>query len=391
MFTESQKKALQDIVDFIHSPTQTIHCLSGSPGTGKSYLVNTALPVLLEKSPYEYVVTATTNKAAALLHAKTVYKAFGITLMNDYTTGQTKLNTSKLKKLYNTFLVIDEASMIDIDLWKIITSNTCRCKILLVGDSYQLPAVKASADVFNKYPVSQLIEVVRQRDPDFLKEISNAKEGVIHKEMYNPQECDSIKIVRLNDKEEIRNILTSFDSKDKILTYTNPASMVYAANVRKLQGKKADFEIGDPVFSRNYCVSSTGSTVFVEQELTIDTLEDTQVINRGSISLKVRAVSFQEVPGIFYYAVNPTEYARALKQSAREKDWNTYFFIKEKILDMRNHEACTIHCAQGSTYNRVFIDMEDIRKCKANGIRARLLYVAISRAKNEVFLYDSAR
>lgn len=391
MFTNSQIIALKDIAEFMIESTDSIHCLSGSPGTGKSYLIQYALPKLV---PYDmdYIVCATTNKASALLNASTVHKVFNLTLKNDYRTGQTVLNTAKAKHIRNAFIVIDEASMIDIELWKIITQYTHNCKILLVGDSYQLPAVKMSADVFNKYPVSELTEVVRQRDPEFLNEIAKAKEGVIAKEMYNPQECDSIKIVSLKDKNQIKELLREFTPEDKVLCYTNDAAIAYALQVRKLKNKDENFVVGDPVLSRNYCESVTGTdTVYCEQELTIASLSEIKTITKDNYSLKVREVTFNEVIGTFIYAVNSDEYKAILKESARLKDWTSYFYFKEKILDMRNHEACTIHCSQGSTYNRTFIDMADIRKCRANSIKARLLYVALSRAKNEVYIYDSER
>ena len=56
-------------------------------------------------------------------------------------------------------------------------------------------------------------------------------------------------------------------------------------------------------------------------------------------------------------------------------------------MDIRSAEACTVHCSQGSTYDRVFIDLGDIMSCRQTSVKTRLLYVALSRAKKEAYIY----
>ena len=53
MFTDSQNKALREIQEFLTDKIQTVHCLSGSPGTGKSYLINNAIIPLAEAEGWE--------------------------------------------------------------------------------------------------------------------------------------------------------------------------------------------------------------------------------------------------------------------------------------------------------------------------------------------------
>ena len=59
------------------------------------------------------------------------------------------------------------------------------------------------------------------------------------------------------------------------------------------------------------------------------------------------------------------------------------------MVDLRDFVACTVHESQGSTYNRVIIDFDDI--VHGQGItvntKTRMLYVALSRAKEEIFIY----
>lgn len=64
-----------------------------------------------------------------------------------------------------------------------------------------------------------------------------------------------------------------------------------------------------------------------------------------------------------------------------------YYSLKEQFPDLRPRDAATIHKAQGSTYNQVFIDLSDLSTCRNPDMAARLLYVAFSRAKERVVLY----
>ena len=48
--------------------------------------------------------------------------------------------------------------------------------------------------------------------------------------------------------------------------------------------------------------------------------------------------------------------------------------------------AITVHKSQGSTFERVFIDVENI--CRSN-IQQKMLYTAITRASKSIFVYCS--
>ena len=56
---------------------------------------------------------------------------------------------------------------------------------------------------------------------------------------------------------------------------------------------------------------------------------------------------------------------------------------------LRLPHACTIHKSQGSTYENVYIDLDSFKACKDRETLARLLYVAVSRAKNHVYFHGS--
>lgn len=84
-----------------------------------------------------------------------------------------------------------------------------------------------------------------------------------------------------------------------------------------------------------------------------------------------------------------TNYNNALKDLASKKDWKSFYYLKEYIADLRPIEVSTVHKAQGSTLDRVYIDLNDLCSCRDPFLFARLLYVAVTRAKEKVIFFGS--
>ena len=61
--------------------------------------------------------------------------------------------------------------------------------------------------------------------------------------------------------------------------------------------------------------------------------------------------------------------------------------LKEEFPDLRPREACTVHKSQGSSFDTVYIDADDLSTCTNIATAARLLYVAVSRSRNRVVFY----
>ena len=77
---------------------------------------------------------------------------------------------------------------------------------------------------------------------------------------------------------------------------------------------------------------------------------------------------------------------KALQKKAKKADNLGLLQAIDSWIDLRAAYACTINKAQGSTYDNVFIDLDDVKKCNSGDQIARMLYVATSRARHTVFL-----
>lgn len=71
----------------------------------------------------------------------------------------------------------------------------------------------------------------------------------------------------------------------------------------------------------------------------------------------------------------------------RKEAWKQYLAFKDYVLCIDFAHAMTVHKSQGSTYDYVFLDTDDMYKCAKSDFTMylRLMYVAISRAAERVY------
>ena len=82
---------------------------------------------------------------------------------------------------------------------------------------------------------------------------------------------------------------------------------------------------------------------------------------------------------------------KLIKQYTSMGEYTKANAIKNTWVDLRPNFALTIHKSQGSTYDEVFIDLDDMKSIKDLRELAKLLYVAMSRAKYRVILTGDIR
>ena len=83
------------------------------------------------------------------------------------------------------------------------------------------------------------------------------------------------------------------------------------------------------------------------------------------------------------------EYKELKARAKKEKNWKVFFYLQNRMIDLRLPYATTVHKSQGSTYDEVLIDLDSFKSCWDKDVAARLLYVAVSRAKNKVMFYGT--
>ncbi len=144
--------------------------MTGGPGTGKTTTLN-AIISIFEKMGCNVLLAAPTGRAAKRMSDLTGYEAKTIhrLLEVEYNAGgKLKFRHNDNNPLECDVLVVDEMSMVDVMLFEsLLRAVRLGCKLIMVGDSDQLPSVGAGnllRDIIDsgKVTVIELKEIFRQ-------------------------------------------------------------------------------------------------------------------------------------------------------------------------------------------------------------------------------------
>jgi ATP-dependent DNA helicase PIF1 len=165
--------------------------ITGSPGTGKSYLINSICKLLAYRNK-EYGLTATTGCAAYNIQGTTIHSLFGMNIYSDnfeeHYQFLLRKRTPLFKKIKNLdVLVIEEVSMLNDTLYdfldslfKLIKNNEKSfggIQLIFVGDFYQLPPINGKYCFTSEkwkeanFKMITLKIVVRQKDDQLFQYI----------------------------------------------------------------------------------------------------------------------------------------------------------------------------------------------------------------------------
>lgn len=148
----------------------------GSAGTGKSVLVRLATEIAMRRTNSAVALTAPTGIAARNIDGVTCHSFFGFPVLPDYTEWQagkpSKRLRDYLRSAHPAALVIDEISMMRVDLFDQVASVLHQVNGKLAGPGLKLP-VLAVGDMLQLPPVVNRttrtrLEEVYGRGTDFL-------------------------------------------------------------------------------------------------------------------------------------------------------------------------------------------------------------------------------
>lgn len=401
--TQDQQRAYEEIAAFIAHPTQQVHVLKGYSGTGKSTLVKyllADLPKLLkmfhalnpQQPEMDVHLAATTNKAADNLQfitgqpVRTLQSLLNLRVQKSYDTGESYLVPRKGASFVEDALIVaDEASYIDRNLLDLHFKQTRNCKTLFIGDPAQLTPVKsAHTPVFAAgFPTSELKEVVRQEKDSPILELATAfRETVLTGEFFSfvPDGTAVAHKSREAFEEEVKAEFTSADWSDrasKVLAWTNKTVVGYNRGISNLVSGNPDLQPGDQAVCNSY-ISNTHCRLRTDQLVTISKIEPEQQLDTPGFNVTFTDGQFAFMPA------DVTAKPRLIKKFAAQNDHTKLRQVSDYWIDLRAAFSCTINKSQGSTYKKVFIDLDDIKRCRNPNQLARMLYVGVSRATDRV-------
>ncbi len=170
--------------------TSSLSILTGGPGVGKTYTMNSIIKTIKHFSPKSTItLLAPTAKAAARMREVTAENAETIHSKLKILPGDFSNNDYVLE---SDFVIIDEASMIGARLYReILNKVSPSASIILIGDHAQLPSVEYGNVLkelisSNVVPVASLTKIFRQSEQSHI--VQNAHK--IRSGLYS--ECNSI-------------------------------------------------------------------------------------------------------------------------------------------------------------------------------------------------------
>ncbi|SFC62793.1 exodeoxyribonuclease-5 [Flagellimonas taeanensis] len=446
--TQKQDLALQKLARFVlEAKKDTVFLLKGFAGTGKTTLVATLVSSLW-KVKMGSVLMAPTGRAAKVMSVYSGNQAFTIHKKIYFPKKQSGGGIQFVlapNKHRNTIFIVDEASMIpdtpadsklfengsllDDLIYYVHSGHNCR--LILIGDTAQLPPVKLdmspaldedrlSLNYDKEVECLELDEVMRQTDGS----------GILHnatnlREQLQSQFFEEFKfelggykdIVRLIDGSEIQEAIdASYGQNGKeetaIIVRSNKRANLYNQNIReRILFLDNELAVGDymMVVKNNYFWLSPNSEAgFIANGDIIEVLELFAIKELYGFlfaEVKVKMVDYPhqkpfetvllldtinaESPSLSYEDGNRL-YQEVLKDYAHEKTkYRQFMGVKNNkyfnALQVKFSYAITCHKSQGGQWDTVFVEQPYL----PNGVDKdylRWLYTAVTRAKRQLYL-----
>lgn len=139
---------------------EKITIITGGPGTGKTTIIKQLLTIL-ERHKLQYKLAAPTGRAAMRISESTHRPASTIHRLLEFDPHKMGFSRNEQNSLETDFLIVDEASMIDIFLaHALLKATPSTAHIIFIGDSNQLPSV-GPGNFLHDIIASQVIPVIR--------------------------------------------------------------------------------------------------------------------------------------------------------------------------------------------------------------------------------------
>jgi ATP-dependent exoDNAse (exonuclease V) alpha subunit len=447
-FTPTNKQDLffQLIAEFCtNNDDNEIFVLKGYAGTGKTTVISTIVNNLIEINK-KYVLLAPTGRAAKVISNYSQKPAFTIhkkIYFPKKVAGGVSF-TMQQNKHKNTIFIVDEASMISDtntdsnafengslldDLISYIYSGT-NCKMLLLGDTAQLPPVNLDISPalnidtlgihYNKeIKHIEFDEVMRQEEKSGILYNATELRDVLKEELYESFKFNlkGFKdIIRLTDGYDIQDAINSAYSNYSIedtafIVRSNKRANQYNDQIRtRILDKDSELSTGDflMVVKNNYFwLKDADEAGFIANGDIIEVLEIFSILELYGFKfakVKIRMVDYpnqipletvllmdtltSESPSLTYEESNKL-YQEVLLDYDGETKYKKFQKVKENeffnALQVKFSYAITCHKSQGGQWNTVFIEQPYL----PNGIDrdyVRWLYTAITRAKDKLYL-----
>lgn len=444
--TSRQAKLFEMLVDFIFSKDyQTLFLLKGYAGTGKTSAIS-ALVLNLNKTNKKAVLLAPTGRAAKVISGYSKVPAYTIHKKIYFPKKQQNGSVDfvlKTNKHRNTIFIVDEASMIPDrpqngklfeqgslldDLISYVYSGY-HCKLVLVGDTAQLPPVKLSISPaldenrlefdFDKniYKI-ELNEVTRQHENSGILSNATILRTLIDSDATNfTFDMNYPDIVRLIDGYDMQDAISECYENDGVedtafIVRSNKRANQYNQQIRShIRGKENEISTGDYIMvvkNNYYWLNESSSAGFIANGDTCEVLRINSIKELYGFrfaEVEIRMIDYpdqppfktvlildtlsSEKPSLTYEETNKL-YEAVREDYAHEKSkYKQLLLVKKNVffnaLQVKFSYAITCHKSQGGQWKTIFIEQPYLPEGPSKEY-FRWLYTAVTRAQEKLYL-----
>ena len=377
-YSDKQKEAIK------MSLKNRITVITGGPGTGKTTIVKAIIEAYksinkISDSEVEDKIAslAPTGRAAKRLSESTGLLSSTIHRFLKWNKENNEFGINEFNKVFHKLIIIDEASMIDINLFaSLLKGLTDDIQIILVGDYNQLPSVgpgQVLKDIIesNVIPVIELDLLYRQDEESYIPILSNEIKNNCVDNFLQPH--DDYQFLKCNS-DSIKSNLCHIAKQiiDKGYNYKN--FQIMAPTYLGLNGIDILNKTLQDVFNPNDGSKKEykfGNITYRENDKVLElvNMPDDNVFN-GDI-------------GIIEEIIPAT-----ISESKREEiyinfDGNIIKYLPKDLNKIKHGYAISIHKSQGSEFDVVIIPL-----CMSYNrmLYRKLIYTGITRAKKKLIL-----
>lgn len=372
-YSDKQKEAIK------MSLKNRITVITGGPGTGKTTIVKAIIEAYksinkISDSEVEEKIAslAPTGRAAKRLSESTGLLSSTIHRFLKWNKENNEFGINEFNKVFHKLIIIDEASMIDINLFaSLLKGLTDDIQIILVGDYNQLPSVgpgQVLKDIIesNVIPIIELDLLYRQDEESYIPILSNEIKNNCVDNFLQPH--DDYQFLKCNS-DSIKSNLCHIAKQiiDKGYNYKN--FQIMAPTYLGLNGIDILNKTLQDVFNPNDGSKKeykSGNITYRENDKVLElvNMPDDNVFN-GDI-------------GIIEEIIPAT-----ISESKREEiyinfDGNIIKYLPKDLNKIKHGYAISIHKSQGSEFDVVIL----VASQSAPMLLTRnLIYTAMTRAK----------
>lgn len=381
-YADLQKKAITDALN------KGMLILTGGPGTGKTTTLNAIIRILRDNGQ-KVCLAAPTGRAAQRMseltgkEAKTIHRLLEVSWEID---DKPVFKKNERNLLDCEALIVDEMSMVDCSLFEsLIRALPLSCRLILVGDSDQLPSVGAGnvlSDLIasGAVPVVSLTQIFRQSMQSLI--ITNAHK-IVSGEMpvLNIRDNDFFFMYNNNNDDAAYTIADLCTRRlPKVYGYSCMSEIQVLSPTKK--GKLGTLELNKRI--QNIINPQSAG----KQEISVGfyslRVGDKVMQNKNNYHITWTKQNGEYGEGIFNGDIGVlTEINKANKTAKVSFDDRTALYDQDSIVDLELAYACTVHKSQGNEFEAVVMPVTDFAP---QLMYRNLLYTAVTRAKKLLIL-----